>query len=93
MTLSFTAIKQTIVSFLQRYHAMIFVVVVIGGLIAIVLVLNNIVFGSDQQVAPASNPGNSFDKTTIDRIDKLRTGSDAVTPLDLSHGRTNPFVE
>lgn len=93
MTLSLTAIKLKIISLLRRYHAILFVIIVVGGLIAIVLVLNDIVTGSTQQVPPASTPSSSFDKATIDRIDKLRTGDEAATPLDLSDGRTNPFVE
>lgn len=93
MTLSLTVIKLKIISFLRRYHLILFVIIVTGGLIAIVLVLNDIVSGSTQQVTPVGTPSSSFDKATIDRIDKLRTGDEATTPLDLSNGRTNPFVE
>lgn len=70
-----------------------FVIIVTSGLIAIVLTLNEIVTGSTQQVAPVGGQSSSFDKATIERIEKLRTGDDAATPLDLSDGRTNPFVE
>lgn len=93
MNISLGSIKILIVHILQRFHTIIFVIVVLGGLIAVVLLLNDIVVGSSQQVAPASVTPTGFDKETIDRIDKLRTKDDAATELNLSDGRTNPFVE
>ncbi|HMI09231.1 MAG TPA: hypothetical protein VK497_02425 [Candidatus Saccharimonadales bacterium] len=95
MNISLTSIKKLILALLHRFHAIIFVVVVVGGLAAVVLLLNSIIVSSSEQgdyVPPGSNPS-SFDQTTIDRIEQLKTRTDSTAPLDLSKGRTNPFVE
>lgn len=44
----------------------------------------------DQQLQ--KNTKTSFDKTTIDQVDQLRTTSDS-TPITLPSGRINPFSE
>ncbi|MEO5950507.1 MAG: hypothetical protein ABIQ04_03600 [Candidatus Saccharimonadales bacterium] len=94
MNISLASIKLIIVRILRRFHAIIFVLVVLGGLIYIVFNLNDILSSSTQAVAPAGNTLNAtFDQKTIDRIEKLRTSTDKASELDLSTGRTNPFVE
>ena len=73
---------------------MIFVVVVLVGLIIIVYLLYNIVISSTDTSGVTQNTTNtSFDKTTIKRINDLKTSDESSGELDLSQGRTNPFVE
>lgn len=94
LTLSPDSIKKFIFAFLRRFHIMIFVVVVLVGLIVIVYLLYNIVISSTNTAGVTQNTTNtSFDKATIKRINDLKTRDQSSDDLDLSNGRTNPFVE
>ncbi len=85
-----TVITHTI----QRYHSIIFIIIVAGGLTLLMLELNNILSNSSEQVTPGTDGlSATFDQKTIDRIEKLRTRNDKTSDLDLSGGRINPFVE
>ncbi len=94
VTLSLTTIKKTVIALLHRFHLVVFVVVVLGGVIVVVLLLNGIVTrsGDSGNYMPRKNSG-SFDQDTIKKIEDLRTRDQTSDKLDLSHGRTNPFVE
>lgn len=84
---------QSLGRFLHRYHTILFAVFVLGGLIAMVLMLNNIIVSSGESAAPLSTaPAGGFDQQTIDKLNSLRASGQPPTPLDLS-GRSNPFVE
>lgn len=93
LRLSSVAIKQWFVNFLHRFHVMLFVVIVLGGLIAVTLMLNNIIVRSADTSTQTNGSGAaSFDDATIKRIENLKTsgqGSDFTLPP----GRTSPFVE
>jgi predicted class III extradiol MEMO1 family dioxygenase len=68
--------------------------VVLVGLIVIIYLLYNIVISSTDTTGVAQNAtSTSFDKTTIKRINDLKTRDQSSADLDLSQGRTNPFVE
>jgi hypothetical protein len=95
MDISLTSIKKIILATLHRFHVIIFVIVVMGGLAAAILLFNSIIASSSDQgdyIPPGSNPS-SFDQATINRIEQLKSRTDSSAPLDLSKGRTNPFVE
>ncbi len=94
MDISFTAIQKKITHFLQRYHMLLFAVIVLGGLAVVVLMLNNIIISSSESTdyVPAGTTVN-FDEKTIDRVNNLKSRNEAADQLDLSQGRTNPFVE
>ncbi len=77
--------------FIHRYHVIVFVLIVIGGLSAATFTLYQTVVDSQSAGTPAS--GTAFDKKTIEKIKGLRGASDASTPLTLPSGRTNPFEE
>lgn len=90
MNLSTQAIKKSIVTFLHRFHIVIFVVLVLGGLAVVVLLLNNIVVMSGQKNGYTPDTNNAgFDQSTIQKIEDLQNRSQ--TPP--TSGRTNPFVE
>lgn len=93
ITISPKAIKKALYAFLHRFHVVLFVFFVMGGLAVVVLMLNNTIVasGNPGDYTPATN-STSFDQTTIDRIEDLKTKDESSTNLDLS-GRTNPFVE
>lgn len=93
MDISLTAIKKFIFALLHRYHVILFVVIVIGGLAVIVFYLNTILVQSSQSDGYTSTSNNaSFDQATIDRIKQLRTTNENQSQLDFS-GRSNPFIE
>lgn len=95
MELSLTNLTSKLGSFLSRFHVIVFTIIIIGGLIVCVLLINATVTESDSSsnyTPPSTNT--SFDQQTIDRIKQLHSSSDG-TPapsLDLS-GRINPFVD
>lgn len=94
MDISLSAIKKSTLGFIQRYHAVLFAVIVLGGLVVVVLMLNNIVISSSTagDYTP-SGASVSFDEETIKRVNSLKSRDEAAEQLDLSQGRTNPFIE
>lgn len=93
MEISTASIKKTASRILHRYHVVIFVVVVLGGLAVIVLLLNDIITQSGSTGVPANNQSSTFDQATIDRIEDLKTRDEPAAQPNLSNGRSNPFVE
>lgn len=93
--LSLTSVKKAIITFLHRFHIILFVIVVLGGLAVAILMLNNVVVRSATSDGYTSQTNNaSFDQATIKRIEDLKTRDQAGSDqLDLSKGRSNPFVE
>jgi len=90
INLSLQSVKKLIVAFLHRFHVVIFVIVVLGGLAVVIFLLNNIVALSDQSNGYTSNTDNAgFDQTTIKKIEDLKNRSQNVP----TSGRSNPFVE
>ena len=93
LNISFSSIQKAVIAFLHRFHVVIFVVVVLGGLAVIVLMLNNIIIRSGEAggyTAPGTE--SSFDQATIKKVESFssRSDSDANPPAG-SH--TNPFIE
>ena len=82
-----------IINFLRRFHIVLFVIVVLGGLAIVILLLNNAIVASTQSngYTPNTNNGN-FDQATIKKIQDLQTTGQS-DQLTLPPGRTNPFVE
>ena len=79
---------------ISRFQVTIFIVLVVAGLGAAVLVLNDILTDTslkDGYVSPI-DPG-TIDKATLDRLEQLHTSDDTVPPIDLPQGRINPFSE
>lgn len=93
ISISLTSIKKIIVRSLHRYHVVLFVIIVLGGLALMVFFLNLILIRSSESDGYTSSSNNaSFDQQTIDRIEDLKKADDSSSQLDLS-GRSNPFVE
>lgn len=94
MDISFIAIKKAFLGFIGRYHMVLFTVIVLGGLAVVVFMLNNIIISSSTSTdyTPAGTSG-AFDQQTIDRVNSLKSRDEAAEQLDLSRGRTNPFIE
>jgi hypothetical protein len=93
MDISILAIKNTLARVLHRYHVVLFVVVVLGGLAAVIFTLNGIIVRSGSSSDSTPSLPTTFDQTTINHIEQLKTRNDSPATLDLPKGRTNPFVE
>jgi exopolysaccharide biosynthesis protein len=93
-TTSLSSFKKTLVAFLQRFHVLIFVIIVLNGSTVVIYILNNttIKSGESSDYTPANNEM-SFDQATIKRIEELKTRDQSDAKIKLPPGRTNPFVE
>lgn len=94
LNISLESLRKTLFALLHRFHAVIFVIVVLGGLAVVVLLLNNTIIASGEpnDYTPATNT-TTFDQTTIDRIEELKTRDQSID-ISVSPGvRVNPFVE
>lgn len=94
MDISLDSIKKPLGHILRRYHVVLFVVLVIGGLGAAILILNNTInqSGLDDGYVSTAN-STTFDKATIERVNQLKSRDQNSETIDFSKGRTNPFVE
>ena len=93
MELSSLNLKRLIINVLHRYHVIIFVVFVLGGLVIAIFMLNNIIVQSGDTGDYTSTTTRNFDESTMKRIEELKTRDDPQAKLDLSNGRSNPFIE
>lgn len=79
---------------IERFHMTLFIIIIVGGLVAAVMVLNGILQQSSDTNGYTSNLGiNGFDQTTINRLNQLHTSDEAPTAITLPSGRINPFSE
>jgi hypothetical protein len=86
-SLSITTLFHPLISFLRRFHTLMFFLLVSGGLAAAILVLISIVSVSSLTASTSDQTINgTFDQTTIDRIQRQ------ASPAQPS-GRLSPFVE
>lgn len=93
MELSSSALQASLSKLFTRYHVIIYVVIVAGSLAAVVLTFYNIVSTSEQGSDLSTSSASQFDKETIERINQLKDRDQNKGTIDLSSGRTNPFVE
>jgi hypothetical protein len=92
-SLSFRKIGVAIGNIFRRHHIILFALTVVIGVSIEMLFLNNLINESETEQTVIT-PTTTFDKETMDRIDKLITpGSDTNQDLVLPDGRINPFVE
>lgn len=81
-----------IANFFTRFNVVIFIVVVASGLIAAILIINNILQLPYKTTSNTiNNTQTTFDESTIVQLNKLKT-SDQNTNPTLPTGRINPFI-
>lgn len=76
----------------DRFHAVIFVVVVFGGLAVAVFMLSALLAGSstpEGYVPPTTET--SFDTEVIEKVEELQPLSQPPRAPELPNGRTDPF--
>jgi hypothetical protein len=84
-----------VINILVRYNLVIFIVLVVVGLIAAILMLNfTLRTPFEANNFTSSNSGiTSFDEATINRLNKLKTSDENLANQTLPTGRVNPFSE
>jgi ABC-type dipeptide/oligopeptide/nickel transport system permease component len=87
--LSLTQLTHGISRILHRYHAVIFTLVVLGGLSIATFILYREITSTPATEQTSESVG--FDKQTIEDINSLRASGEASKPLVKPAGRTNPF--
>lgn len=81
-----------IANFFTRFNVVIFIVVVASGLMAAILIINNILQLPYKTTGNAiNNTEATFDKSIIVQLNKLKA-SDQNTNQILPTGRINPFI-
>lgn len=97
MNISPNAIKFAFSHFLERFHMLIFTIVVLGGLAVCMFLINAIIANTGGGGATAGSDtvqASTFDQKTIDRIKQLHAADDPNKPsLDTSKGRVNLFAD
>lgn len=89
-SLSLTQVKSGLIHFLHRYHVLLFVLTVIGGLSIATFMISrviNVPVDTENQSATES-----FNKETMNKVKTLRKPDEAPAPLVLPSGRVNPFI-
>lgn len=78
----------------HKYHLTIFILFIVGCLVAAVLLLNTILDNaSDQDEYKSSISAGSLDQSTLDRINSLHKSNDALPEAQAATGRSDPFYE
>lgn len=87
-TMSFSKITNVLGSFFQRFHTIIFFMIVSTGLfVAILMLLSVISLSSSTTSSYKQSINGSFDEATIQRIEQRSSGESA------AGDRLSPFVE
>lgn len=79
--------------FLQRFHLLIFFVLVAGLLSATVMLINKTLTETSSQAYTSTISAGSIDESTLSRIQSFHASSSPVTTLSPQSGRANPFSE
>lgn len=91
-SLDINNLSDILTGFLHRFHIVIFVLVVIGGLSVATLLLSNAMNPTTAATPPTGAPSGTgvtvLDTETMKKVKALQSDS---APLTLPAGRTNPF--
>lgn len=87
------ATSRLLLTFIQRFHLILFFVFVVGCLAAAVILINKtLTDSSSQEYTSTIDPG-TIDQATLERIQSLHPSSQATPQAPLPEGRVNPFAE
>lgn len=90
LDMNLSQLSESFSRFFHRYHVLIFVIFVIGGLSTATFLLSQALTTPSTTDTTNTVPS-GFDKATIEKINSLRSASDQSAPLTMPAGRTNPF--
>ncbi|QQS22008.1 hypothetical protein IPM09_00410 [Candidatus Saccharibacteria bacterium] len=89
-SISISQIGALLTHFLHRFHVLVFVLTVVGGLSVATFMLNQTL--SSNTDIPNSQSTAVFDQKTMERVKKLSKTTSEAKPLEVPAGRTNPFT-
>lgn len=90
--ISLTAIGSKLGIFFHRYGLFVFFLVIAGGLITALILLNVVIAKTDDPDGYVSNVNNiTFDKQTIEKTQALRTSDQETKKINSSGDRLLPF--
>lgn len=92
-SMSVTSLFKPIGRALGRYHLTLFIVLVVAGLAAAVMLLNILLTEPPNDGYTSSIGGGSIDEDTLARIKSLHTSSEGAPQFAPPTGRINPFAE
>lgn len=78
---------------LQRFHLILFFILVAGIVAAAVLLINNALTEPSQEQYTSTINAGSIDQATLERIQSLQTSGQPPANVQLPEGRINPFAE
>ena len=96
--ISITVQLKKLGTIIYRYNLIIFIVLVAGGLVSSILILNNIVTQPNTSTVVNTNTvptstNTPADQQTINRLLKLENSTNNTSYKSLPSGRINPFAE
>lgn len=77
---------------LIRFHVVIFVLIVVGGLAVVIFLLNQTIIRATDISSADQTMSSGFDRTTIEALGELSDDASEAS-LDVPSGRINPFTE
>lgn len=95
-SLSLSAIVTPAKHFLAKHHAILFILLLAGLLMAaifLLILLIQLPQSVDADMAAQARIDDNFDQATISRIEQLQDSAEAPKPLVFPSTRSNPFVE
>lgn len=94
MTPQLYVFSNSLKSFIRKHHAVMFITFLcIVTAIAIFSLYQVFIIATDRTSDTATSSIGGFDKTTADKIKKLRVSSDKSEPLTFPESRHSPFAE
>lgn len=92
--LTLDMITKPLGAFLNRFHLVTFVIIVVGSLAAATyLYYNQIIAAEDTTNATSVEPMPNFDTATIDQLNQLKDTNEATDLVLPDNQRINPFME
>lgn len=92
---SVSQLGSILLTFLKRYHIVIFSLTIVIGVSVSMLMLNELLSRSSDPDASSTTTTTTttFDQDTIEKIKKFRSSDSEDNNFSLPPGRTNPFRE
>lgn len=92
--LSLDTIKAGLAAFFGRFHLVLYVIFVVGGLAVAVFLIYQIILQATDVSTVDTQPASTFDQATIEKLESLHSSSENIQPLNLPENqRVNPFVD
>lgn len=79
--------------FFQRFHLILFFILVSGLVAAAVILINNALTEPSQEEYTSTINAGSIDQATLERVQSLHSSTQSTAAPELPAGRINPFAE